>query len=43
MSLEEEKINIPVKRASEKEDRGFWLNLFCPEDHCVIKGPTDLP
>jgi hypothetical protein len=36
-------ITIPVKGAPEKEKKGFFLNLFCPEDTCEVYRPTDLP
>jgi hypothetical protein len=25
------------------EEKGDWLNIFCPEDGCFWKGGTELP
>jgi hypothetical protein len=44
-------ITIPVKRLDETSGKlddtsgkkGFFLNLFCPEDSCEIVQGTDLP
>jgi len=44
-------IAIPVQGVTEKEraslsgkqEKGFWLNLFCPEDSCVLQQSTDVP
>ena len=36
-------VTIPVKGAPEKDKKGFFLNLFCPEDTCEVYRPTDLP
>jgi hypothetical protein len=27
----------------DEENRGIWLDFFCPEDQCVISSPSDVP
>jgi hypothetical protein len=44
-------IAVPVQGVTEKEraslsgkqEKGFWLNLFCPEDTCVLQQSSDVP
>jgi hypothetical protein len=44
-------IAVPVQGVTEKEraslsgkqEKGFWLNLFCPEDACVLQQSSDVP
>jgi hypothetical protein len=44
-------IAVPVRGVTEreraslsgKEEKGFWLNLFCPEDSCVLQQSSDVP
>jgi len=44
-------IAVPVRGITEKEraslsgkqEKGFWLNLFCPEDSCVLQQSSDVP
>jgi hypothetical protein len=44
-------IAVPVQGVTEKEraslsgkqEKGFWLNLFCPEDSCVLQQSSDVP
>jgi hypothetical protein len=48
---EKQGIAIPVQGVTEKEraslsgkqKKGFWLNLFCPEDSCVLQQSTNVP
>jgi hypothetical protein len=48
---EKQGIAVPVQGVTEKEraslsgkqERGFWLNLFCPEDSCVLRQSSDVP
>ena len=37
---DEGRITLPVH---ESKGKGFFLNLFCPEDSCEIVESTDLP
>lgn len=36
-------VTIPVKGGPEKRKKGFFLDVFCPEDGCEVYRPTDLP
>jgi hypothetical protein len=36
-------ITIPAKGAGIPEEKGFFLNLFCPEDSCEVVQSSDLP
>jgi len=44
-------IAVPVQGVTDKEraslsgkqERGFWLTLFCPEDSCVLDQSSDVP
>ena len=48
---EKQGIAVPVQGVTEKEraglsgkqEKGFWLNLFCPEDSCVLEQSSDVP
>ncbi|MCJ8502537.1 hypothetical protein [Desulfatitalea alkaliphila] len=38
------KITIPAGMVEgETDKRGIWLNLFCPDDECVIEASSQLP
>lgn len=49
--VDERGVVIPVRAVTEDEKEklgvrkkeGFWLNLFCPHDRCIIEDGTDLP
>ncbi|MEE4609192.1 MAG: hypothetical protein V2L15_09925 [Desulfobacteraceae bacterium] len=38
-----DKITLPGGVAPAEKPRGIWLNLFCPDNQCLIRQYTDLP
>lgn len=40
--IEEGKIALHVRCARDKASESLWMRLFCPEDRCFGKQPTDV-
>jgi hypothetical protein len=35
-------MTVPIQDAADKGKPGMWLNIFCPDDRCVVDEPTDV-
>ncbi len=32
-----------MNESNKGKVKGTWLRLFCPENHCLVREPTDVP
>jgi hypothetical protein len=37
------RISIPAEGIESTENKGVWLNLFCPEGSCELEEGSSLP